>query len=212
MGKEKEQTGPDEFQERFKSSSRFQALIDNTRAFLAGKPPISPEEFYASFTGRLFEELAFLKYLESIGETATLLNPNATLDYFSRLYGDLPTSQTNLQESIMGKYVPDGLLFPRGAVDGPVRKIFEYTAQRNSRELAEYIQKKEERAGMLRRIYPDVFGISKLQIIFTSDVHSSLGHQQVDRTRTSLRSVPYTYREVHDFARDLRIANFPQAL
>lgn len=211
MLKENPQPDQHDFREQFKRSSRFQALIDYTHTFLAENLPIPRELFSQSFTGRLFEELAYLKYLESIGPRAELLDPHTTLEVFQLLYGDNKPLNTVLQESIANRYVPDGLLFRPDQVEGRVMRILEYTAQGEKSNLKSYIQKKEDGARLLRRHYPARFGDSKLVIVFTSDVHKFLAQQRVSDSRTFLTSVPYSHDSVHRYARDLLADNFGYA-
>lgn len=208
--KEDQRSNHSDFREQFETSPRFGALINSTHAFLARNHPIPSEQFFQSFAGRLFEELAYLKYLEAIGHTNTLLDPHATLDYFLDLYGDALPAQTFLQESIMGRYVPDGILLRQDATSGPVVKILEYTAQSENRNLRDYIQKKEEHVGMLRKRQPAIFRSSSLVIIFTKDVHSALKDQRVSDGRTTLTSVPYSHGSVHKYARNLIGTHFSQ--
>jgi len=112
MAKEIPQPNKD-FRDRFRSSSRFEALIKNTEAFLQAHPHIQTHrvDFQGSFAGRLFEELGYLWYIKGLEDKYRLLDTDETQTYFLQLYGGLP-SQTLLQGGIFNEYLPDGVILP----------------------------------------------------------------------------------------------------
>ncbi len=86
------------------------------------------KEFRRRFAGKLFQEIVYTYLAERQFPYGVLLSPERTLEFYSRLYPTKPRIKKILGlDSLIDKYVPDGLLIEGF---GDVEKIvilFEYT-------------------------------------------------------------------------------------
>jgi hypothetical protein len=200
MGKEPDQPTINVLVEKFKPSPNCDSLIDTSKAFFDAHPRLKPEHVLHLFTGRLFEELAFLHYQMNLGEGFALLDPAQTLAYFRDLYDKNPRPTTTFQETADG-YVPDGILFrsDEGGT-GPVLSIIEYTGRKSEDGRDTYIAHKRQMARILRSRYPATFGKSNLEIVFPEG--SRMQRPRLD-TQTTIGYAPITYGEVRSLATQL---------
>lgn len=197
----KEQPQPDlDFRDRFKSSPRFQAFIDSSLAFLNAHQRLTDEQFLQLFTGRLFEELAYLDYLGKVPVGLELLDPSATLEYFRDLYQNHPHPSMTFQGHGDG-YVPDGILRKKIENGGEIVKLLEYSAKLDGGNRSTYVKSKVQKVQILRARYPDRFHSSRLEVIFPW--HTPILNPRLDNL-TSLSLVPCTYADLHRFASEIR--------
>lgn len=202
MAKEIPQPNND-FRDRFRSSSRFEALIKNTEAFLQAHPHIQTHrvDFQGSFAGRLFEELGYQWYSEQLNDSRKLLDPDETIAYFLDLYGGTP-SQSLLQGGIFNEYVPDGVILGDDIKGDAV--IVEYTVRGPKlSSLPQYIHHKGKMVKALRKRFPEIFGGGRLEIVFTHDTLPIVQKTKGIDSRTKLRAAPFQHDEVHAFAQEL---------
>ncbi len=189
----------DGFSEQFKSTSRCATLLETSEAFLKARPKLTDERFLQLFTGRLFEELAFLNFFDTLGPGLKLLDPTETLQAFRNLYGDGASPRKAFQEFGDG-YVPDGLLLRAGDGGYKVVSLIEYSAQKSDKTDDNYVRDKRKRVMVLRQRYPQIFGKSGLDIILPLGTRF---HSPRLDGQTSLGSVPYTYDQVRRLASEL---------
>lgn len=196
----KEQPQPDhDFRDRFKSSPRFQAFIDSSTAFLNAHKRLTEEQFLQLFTGRLFEELAFLHCLAKVPAGFELLDPSATLEYFRDLYQNYPHPSMTYQGPGDG-YIPDGILRKTVEEGGEIVKLLEYSAKLDGGNSYAYARSKRRNVQRLRERYPNRFSSSRLQILFPED--TGIGNFKLGKL-TELGSVPYSYANLHRFAHEI---------
>ena len=193
----------------FESSPYFLPFIDRVQGLLQTYTPDSARDFMESFTGCLFEELAFVGLLPNVSSHDRLLSPQETIDYFSLLYPDMSLRQIRLQVTLAQAYVPDGLLFGK---DGKVKKILEYSAQGKDNELVKYMQRKVGLVNNLRHRHPEIFHGAEVVVMFPQDVHRSVLHEGKKPEGVILQPVPITTHHVHQYAKQLARHHFHEAL
>ena len=171
MLKENPQPNHADFRELFRSSDRFDALIQNTNAFIESRRHFFPMEFQKSFTGRVFEEIGYLWFRARLKPHQRLLDPDQTQEHFLDLYGGLP-AHTLLQGGILNEYLPDGLILSDDEGQGSA-VIVEYTAQDRNARLPKYIHHKEDMVKVLRKDFLIVLGKENFKS-FSLDVHRNI--------------------------------------
>lgn len=197
------------FRSHFEHSPHFQPFVDRVHGLLESHTPVSAHAFMESFTGSLFEELAYVGLLRSISSKFLLLSPQETIEYFTKLYPKVALRQLGLQITLSDEYVPDGLLFGK---DGKVKRILEYSTQGIESQLVKYMQSKARHVGHLRKRFPHIFGETELVVMFTHDVHQTLIREGGKPRGVTLQPVPITSHHVHQYAHQLARRHFPATL
>lgn len=179
-------------------STRFRSLIKEVhRATVAKK---SNTINFPSFRARLFEELAFALIANTTQFDSEIWSPSRTLQFFEELYPDTQPIRHNLQSTLLGQYVPDGL---RVQVDRDgtenVAEVIEYTTRVKPYQLLETFELKSQLFQQEQRKRPGIFEKSKLHIIVPADADLSIveNFEFLDEIRIS--KAPFTARDITAF-------------